>query len=103
MHVNQEWNLVNTTHGHKMIVCIWVFKKKTNMDGNIQTYKARLVAKSYTQTKGTNYEETISPVAMIKSVRILLYITAFNDYEIWKMDVKTAFCNGKLIVDVYMA
>ena len=43
-----------------------------------------------------------SPVAMLKSIRILLAIAAYYDYEIWQMDVKTAFLNGNLIEDVYM-
>ena len=72
------------------------------MDGNVQTYKARLVAKGFTQTQGIDYEETFSPVAMLKSIRILLAIAAYYDYEIWQMDVKTAFLNGHLLEDVYM-
>ena len=43
-----------------------------------------------------------SPVVMLKSIRILLAITAYYDYEIWKMDVKTSFLNGNLLEDVYM-
>ncbi|KAL4292017.1 hypothetical protein GQ457_14G014490 [Hibiscus cannabinus] len=50
----------------------------------------------------TNYDDTFSPLAMFKSIRILLAIAAFHDYEIWQMDVKTAFLNGKLEEDVYM-
>ena len=72
------------------------------MDGNVCTFKARLVAKCYTQTHGIDYDETFSPVAKIKSIRILLAIAAFYDYEIWQMDVKTAFLNGKLEEDVFM-
>ena len=49
-----------------------------------------------------DYEETFSPVAMLKSIRILLSIAAALDYEIWKMDVKTAFLNGKLDEVIYM-
>ncbi|KAI3731931.1 hypothetical protein L1987_63124 [Smallanthus sonchifolius] len=56
----------------------------------------------FTQTQGIDYDETFSPVAMIKSIRILLAITAYHDYEIWQMDVKTAFLNGHLSEDVYM-
>ncbi|KAI3750868.1 hypothetical protein L2E82_21745 [Cichorium intybus] len=77
-------------------------EKKTDVDRKVHTYKARLVAKGYTQTQGIDYEETFSPVAMIKSIRILFVIAAFYDYEIWQMDVKTAFLNGKLSEDVYM-
>nr|GEU38564.1 hypothetical protein [Tanacetum cinerariifolium] len=76
--------------------------KKTDMDGIVHTYKARLVAKGYTQLYGVDYEETFSPVADIRAIRILIPIAAFYDYEIWQMDVKTAFLNGYLNEDIYM-
>ncbi|XP_061359196.1 receptor-like protein 9a [Gastrolobium bilobum] len=79
-----------------------VFKRKTDVDGNIQTYKARLVAKGYHQRQGINFEETFSPVAKIKSIRIILAIVAYYDYEVWQMDVNTAFLNGFLKEKVYM-
>ena len=66
------------------------------------TYKARLVAKGYRQKQGVDYDESFSPVAMLKSIRILLAITSHYDYEIWKMDVKTVFLNGNLTEEVYM-
>nr|GEV18724.1 putative retrotransposon Ty1-copia subclass protein [Tanacetum cinerariifolium] len=72
------------------------------MDGIVYTYKAHLVAKGYTQLYGVDYEETFSPVADIRAIRILISIAAFYDYEIWKMDVKTAFLNGYLDEDIYM-
>ncbi|GKA55037.1 retrotransposon protein, putative, ty1-copia subclass [Tanacetum coccineum] len=75
MYDNQVWNLVDTTPGIKMVGCKWIFKKKTNMDGKVHNYKAR----------------------------IMLAIAAFHDYEIWQMDVKIAFLNGKLTEDVFMA
>ncbi|GJW49329.1 retrotransposon protein, putative, ty1-copia subclass [Tanacetum coccineum] len=80
----------------------WIFKKKTDMDGIVHTYKARLVAKGYTQLYGVDYEETFSPVADIRAIRILISIAAYYDYEIWQMDVKTAFLNGYLDEDIYM-
>nr|GEY51466.1 putative retrotransposon Ty1-copia subclass protein [Tanacetum cinerariifolium] len=66
------------------------------MDGNVHIYKARLLVKGYTQTPGIDYEETFSPVADIRAIRILIAIAAYYDYEIWQMDVKTAFLNGYL-------
>ncbi|GJS44164.1 retrotransposon protein, putative, ty1-copia subclass [Tanacetum coccineum] len=73
------------------------------MDGIVHIYKARLVAKGYTQLYGVNYEETFSPVAAdIRAIRILISIAAYYDYEIWQMDVKTAFLNGYLDEDIYM-
>jgi hypothetical protein len=99
---NQVWNLVDPPYGVKPIECKWVYKKKKDMDGNIHVYKARLVAKGFRQVQGVDYDETFSPVAMLKSIRIILAIAAYYDYEIWQMDVKTAFLNGNLEEDVYM-
>ena len=60
------------------------------------------MAKGYTQKEGFDYEETFSHIAMIKSIRILLSIVAHKDYEIWQMDVKTAFLNISLDETIYM-
>ena len=60
------------------------------------------MAKGFTQIEGIDYQETFSPVAMLKSIRILLSIVACLDYEIWQVDVKTAFLNGNLEEDIYM-
>nr|GEW90336.1 hypothetical protein [Tanacetum cinerariifolium] len=80
----------------------WFFKKKTDIDGVVHTYKARLVAKGYTQTSRIDYEETFSPVADIRAIRILKAIAAYYDYEIWQIDVKAAFLNVYLNEEVYM-
>ncbi|GKA42156.1 retrotransposon protein, putative, ty1-copia subclass [Tanacetum coccineum] len=99
---NEVWVLVELPPNGKTVGSKWLFKKKTDMDGAVHTYKARLVAKGYTQTPGIDYEETFSPVADIRAIRILIAITAYYDYEIWQMDVKTAFLNGYLNEEVYM-
>src|SRR3954469_11640900 len=102
MYENQVWDLVIPPEGVKPIECKWIFKRKTYADGNVTIHKARLVAKGFRQVQGVDYDETFSPVAMLKSVRILLAIAAYFDYEIWQMDVKTAFLNGNLEDNVYM-
>ncbi|GJR71189.1 retrotransposon protein, putative, ty1-copia subclass [Tanacetum coccineum] len=84
---NMVWVLVDLPHGNKTVRSKWIFKKKTDMDGIVHTYKARLVAKGYTQLYGVDYEETFSPVADIRAIRILISIAAFYDYEIWQMDM----------------
>ncbi|GJS52386.1 putative retrotransposon ty1-copia subclass protein, partial [Tanacetum coccineum] len=99
---NEVWILVELPPNGKTVGSKWLFKKKTDMDGAVYTYKARLVAKGYTQNPGIDYEETFSPVADIRAIRILIAIAAYYDYEIWQMDVKTAFLNGYLNEEVYM-
>jgi len=102
MSENQVWDLIDLPDGVKPIGCKWVFKIKTDKDGNVSVYKARLVAKGFRQVHGIDYDETFSPVVMIRSIRIILAIAAYYDYEIWQMDVKTAFLNGYLEENVYM-
>ena len=84
------------------IGCKWIFKRKRCIDGKVETFKARLVEKGYTQKEGVDYEETFSPIAMLKSIHILLSIVACLDYEIWKMDVKMTFLIGYLEESIYM-
>ena len=102
MYSNQVWDLVKAPNDIKCVGCKWVYKRKRGIDGNVETFKTRLVAKGYTQKEGIAYEETFLPVAILKSIRILLSIAAHYDYEIWQMDVKTAFLNGNLKEEISM-
>ena len=63
--------------GCKAVENKWIFKKKTDADGNVTVYKARLVTKGFRQIQGVDYDETFSPVAMLKSIPILLAIAAY--------------------------
>ncbi|GJV43581.1 retrotransposon protein, putative, ty1-copia subclass [Tanacetum coccineum] len=90
---NDVWVLVELPPNARTVGSKWLFKKKTDMDGAVYVFKARLVAKGFTQTYEVDYEETFSPVADIRAIRILIAIAAYYDYEIWQMDVKTAFLN----------
>ncbi|KAA0048708.1 gag/pol protein [Cucumis melo var. makuwa] len=103
MYFNSVWELVDLPEGVKPIGCKWIYKRKRDSAGKVQTFKARHVAKGYTHREGVDYEETFSPVAMLKSIRILLSIVTFYDYEIWQMDVKTAFLNGNLEGSIFMS
>ena len=88
--------------GVKPIGCKWIYKRNRGADRRVETYKVILVAKGYTQKEGIDYEETLSPVAMLKSIRILLSIATHFDYENWKMDMKTTFLNGHLEESIFM-
>nr|GFB50904.1 putative retrotransposon Ty1-copia subclass protein [Tanacetum cinerariifolium] len=73
---NEVWVLVELPSNGKTVGSKWFFKKKTDIDGNVHIYKARLVAKGFTQTPRIDYEETFSPVADIRAIRILIAIAA---------------------------
>ena len=85
-----------------MVGCKWIYKIKTHFDGSIERYKARLIAKGFTQEYEIDYEEIFASVARISSVRALLAIVATNKWDIFQIDFKNAFLNGDLSEEVYM-
>ena len=96
------WTLTPPAAGRQAIGSRWVLKIKRKADGTVDKYKARLVAQGYAQKAGIDYDETFAPVAKFTSIRMLLALAAHHDFEIHQMDVKTAFLNGDLDVDIYM-
>ena len=65
--------------------------------------KARLVAQSFNQEEGIDYEETFAPVARLESIRMLLAYACYKDFILYQMDVKSAFLNGYILEEVYVA
>src|SRR5215216_470887 len=89
MYENKVWTFVDLPDDRQAIENKWIFKRKTDADSCVTIYKARIVAKGFRQVQSVDCDEIFSLVSMLKSVRIMLEISAF--YEIWQMDVKTAF------------
>ncbi len=95
-------NLVELPENRNVIDSKWVLKTKYNADGSIDRYKARLVARGFTQEPGIELEETFSPVARLTSIGTLLAIVNQLNLDLHQMDVSTAFLNGDLREEIYM-
>ncbi|KAG7578958.1 Reverse transcriptase RNA-dependent DNA polymerase [Arabidopsis thaliana x Arabidopsis arenosa] len=99
---NHTWDEEELPQGKKCVSSKWVFTIKYKSNGDIERYKARLVARGFTQTYGDDYRETFAPVAKQHTVKVVLSLAVNLDWELWQMDVKNAFLQGELEEEVYM-
>jgi len=99
---NEVWFLVPKIAEMNIIGSKWVFRNKLDEDGVITRNKARLVAKGYNQEEGIDYGETFAPVARLKAVRLLLAFACMSGFELFQMDVNSAFLNGYINEEVYV-
>lgn len=98
---NDTWELVERPQVGTVVKNKWVFKKKYNSNGEVR-YRARLVAKGFTQKKGQDYDETFSPVLRYSTLRLLLALSVKLNLSMNHLDVPTAFLNGFIKEKVFM-
>nr|GEW17525.1 putative RNA-directed DNA polymerase [Tanacetum cinerariifolium] len=100
---NHTWEMVDQPPGQKLVSCKWLYKIKEGIEGiRKPRYKARLVARGFTQRAGIDYNEVFSPVVRHTFIRVILSITACEDSELKQLDVKTEFLHGNLKETIYM-
>ncbi|KAK0594086.1 hypothetical protein LWI29_016031, partial [Acer saccharum] len=99
---NEVWTLVPRPKTTNVIGTKWIFRNKSDEDGNIVRNKVRLVAQGYSQIEGIDFEETFAPVARLESIRLLLSISCVHKLKLHQMDVKSAFLNGFLQEEVFV-
>lgn len=99
---NRTWTLTELPAGRKPISCKWIFKVKPGANGEPDRYKARLVARGFTQRYGYDYTETYAPVARLNTLRAVLAVANQQRLLVHQMDVRTAFLNGQLKEEIYM-
>lgn len=96
------WTLVPLPPGRQPIGSKWVFKQKKDSSGQVVRYKARLVAQGYAQRPGIDFTEVFAPVAMQQTFRVLLTVAGHRKLQVWHIDVKNAYLNGKMDEEQYM-
>ncbi|GJV68730.1 retrovirus-related pol polyprotein from transposon TNT 1-94 [Tanacetum coccineum] len=100
---NHTWELVDQPPGQQLVSYKWLYKIKEGIEGvQKPRYKARMVARGFTQRVGIDYNEVFSPVVRHTSIRVILSLTACKDYKLEQLDVKMAFLHGNLEETIYM-
>lgn len=99
---NNTWEITTIPDNKRPIPCKWVFKRKTNENGEIAKYKARLVIKGCSQKPGIDFTEVFSPVVRYASLRYLFALAVKFDLDICHMDAVSAFLQGDIEEEIYM-
>jgi hypothetical protein len=102
LQANQTWTLVPRPPGTNIVGSKWIFKTKFRPDGSVDKYKARLVARGFTQQYGIDYHDTFSPVVKPVTVRLVLSLAVSRGWCLRQIDVSNAFLHGFLNEEVYM-
>ncbi|KAL4017383.1 hypothetical protein IC575_020935 [Cucumis melo] len=100
---NETWELMELPTNKQALGVKWVYRTKLKSDGNVEKYKARLVVKGYKQEYGLDYEEIFAHVIRIETIRLILSLVAQNGWKVYRMDVKSAFLNGHLKEEIFVA
>ena len=99
---NDVWELFPRPKGVNVIGTKWIFKNKSDEHGTVIRNKSRLVAQGYTQVERIDFDETLTPVARLESIKILLAIASHLNFKLYQMNVKSAFLNGMLQEELYV-
>jgi hypothetical protein len=99
---NYVWEVVPRPKGQSVVTSKWLFKIRNAADGSIEKYKARFVARGFSQKEGIDYDETSTSIARYTSIKTIISLASVLGWKFHQMDVKTTFLNGQVEEEVYI-
>ena len=98
----QTWDLFPKEKGQNIIPGRWVYKIKHDSNGNIDKFEARYVAKCFKQIEGIEYSDTFAPTSRPETFKIVLALSAIENFFLKQMDVKAGYLHHKIEEEVYL-
>ena len=99
---NDVWDIVPRPEGKFVVTSKWIYKIKHAIDGSVEKYKVRFVARGFSQVEGIDYEDTFAHVSRYTSIHTIISLAASMGWRLHQMDVKTTFLNGEIEDEVYI-
>jgi hypothetical protein len=99
---NDVWEVVPRPQGKSVVTSKWIYKIKHAADGSVEKFKARFVARGFSQKEGIDYDEIFAPLARYTSIKIIISLASVFYWKLHQMDAKTVFLNGEVEQEVYI-
>jgi hypothetical protein len=99
---NNVWDIVSRPKEKSLVSSKGIYKIKHTADGSVEKFKAKFVARGFTQKEGIDYEETFAPVAKYTSIRTIISLSSILGWKLYQMGVKTTFLNGNIEQEVFV-
>ena len=99
---NDVWDIVPKLENKSVVSSKWIYNIKHAADGSIEKYKARFVARGFSQKEGIDYEDTFSPIERYTSIRMIMALSSMMKWDLQQMHINTTFLNGMIEEEVYI-
>jgi hypothetical protein len=99
---NEVWDIVPRPKGKFVVTSKLIYKIKHAANGSVEKYKARFVARGFSQVEGIDYEETFAPVARCTSIHTIIALAASMGWRLHQINVMKTFLNGEIEEEVYI-
>jgi hypothetical protein len=99
---NDVWEVVPRPQYKSIVTSKWIYKIKHATNGSVEKFKARFLARGFSQKEGIDYQDIFAPVSRYTSTRMIISLISFFYWKLHQLDVKISFLNGEVEKEVYI-